>query len=121
MAALTDQDFTMFSGDDKELVVVIKDVAGDAVNIAGLLSAIWECSKLREDGTFSSTPVISKSIGAGIELTSAGAGELTVTLDQADTEDLYGDYYHELEIVDSNSNKQTVMVGTLTIRKDLVQ
>jgi len=121
MAAASNQNASMHSGDDKELVITINDSSGNAIDLSGLVSAKWSCSKKKSDGSFSSTPVVSKSLVSGISVTDAANGELTVTLAQADTKDLSGSFYQELELVDSANKKQTVMTGTLTILKDLIQ
>lgn len=54
--------------------------------------------------------------GGGVEITDATERTFSVSVNQADTEDLEpGRYYHEAEVTDVIGNKITVTTGILTI------
>jgi hypothetical protein len=112
--ALTNQNFKMVAGDTTALNVVLSDSSGDSMNLTGA-SARWQLAL-----TNRGPALISKSIGAGITVTSALGGALTIVLEPEDTVDLSGRYYHELEIVDSTGNVSTVTTGFVTIAAALI-
>lgn len=64
--------------------------------------------------------VITKTTSSGIVLTNPTAGELTITLAPADTEDLSpGTYYYDLELTSSTGSVGTYLWGKLTIEADI--
>ena len=112
------QNFEITAGDTVPVIVTISDDSGAAVNLTGA-SARWAAAP----GTprrFGS-PVITKDPGAGIAITNAAAGELTVTLEPADTEALSGDYFHELQVTDSSGSITTPLSGLMTVNRPLVR
>lgn len=115
MAELSPQNFTMHSGDDFTLEVTVRDGNGAVINVSALNSAIWKLSK-----KVTSPVILSKTLGAGITVIDGPNGRLNVTLLQADTASLSGDFYHEMQIVESSNKKTTVMIGTPTIVRDLI-
>ena len=115
----TNQDVAMFSGDTRVLAFTITQAGGSTpVDLTGA-TIKWRCAR-KLSGGFSSTVTLSKSLGAGITVTNADAGQLQVLLSPADTAALSGRFYHELEITDVAGNVSTVAIGTLTIAKDLI-
>ena len=109
---LIPQNFEMFSGDDKNIQFTITDEDNAASDITGA-SATWACSRRVKTST-----LISKTVGSGITIVSGVGGVLLVSLAQADTASLRGDYYHELEIVDAAGKKTTAAYGTMTVLTD---
>lgn len=112
---MTDQNFEMFQGDDKDLVITVTDSAGAAVDLTGAAIA-WQMARTAR----SATPNVSKSVGSGIVITDAPGGICTISLDPTDTEGLTGDFYHELEVTDAQANITTVLSGTVTIKPALI-
>lgn len=113
------QNFEITAGDTVPVIITIADDSGAAVNLTGA-SARWAAAP----GTprrFSPTPVIAKETGAGIEITNAALGELRIDLDPADTQDLAGDFYHELQVTDSSGGVTTPLSGLMTITRQLVR
>ncbi len=112
----TDQDLTIYSGDTAIITVTVtdsdndnaaKDLTGCSVTYAIYKKRVVYLKKTSADG-------------GGIEITDADAGELTITLDPADTANLPGgEYEHEVQITDAIGNVSTVAVGTLTIKEDI--
>lgn len=110
-------DFTMFAGDSKVLVVTIVDDDGAAVNITG--AAIkWQAARTVSD----SSALISKTTDSpgGVAITDGADGEFEVTLDEADTDDLDGLYYHEAEITMSGDTS-TVLTGYMVVEQTLIR
>jgi hypothetical protein len=114
---------TMWAGNKRVLAYTVEDSdAGDgsAKDLTGL-TVKWALSKMSSDGTYSTTAILEKATGGnGITVTDAAAGELEVDLDAADTSDLAGDYYFELEVYDATPEGVVVATGTLTINRNVV-
>jgi|10_taG_2_1085330.scaffolds.fasta_scaffold52496_2 hypothetical protein len=108
------QDFTLYSGDDKTIVVTITNSSGQIVNLTGLTAAQFVAKKYSK----SSSVDVTKTLGAGITNAAPTTGKLTITLDAADTSGLTpGEYYVEVRIKDSASRLGTVSVGTMTLKQ----
>lgn len=107
-------DFTMFAGDTKVIPVTVIDEDGMAVNITGA-TFTWEAAR-----TVDGTAAITKTVGAGIALTSPATGVFTITLDEADTDDLEGLYYHEAEMVLAGDTS-TVLTGNMIVEQTLIR
>ena len=102
-----DQDFEMVSGDNHDVKFDID------TNVTGF-SFKWRLAR-----TKGAADAITKSVAVTeIEITDAGNGLIEVHLVPADTDALAGNYYHELEGVDSGSKKVTLAFGTATIIRD---
>jgi hypothetical protein len=69
----------------------------------------------------STTATLAKAIGTGITVTDPGAGEFTVLLDSGDSLDLIGDFYHEVEIIDSGDRVSTPHTGILRFTSGLIR
>lgn len=102
--------FTMFAGDTKTVRIIVLDPDGNSVDITGA-SAKWRVKR-----SFSKAPDIEKTTSAGIVITNGAGGEMTVSLDPEDTEDLQGNFLHEAEVTFTDDTISTVIQGTLTIR-----
>lgn len=110
-------------GDDVDLVVAVKDKAGNGIDMSGATAITFQAKQ-----TITGDAYISKSLSDGIVLSSP-ATELTVTLTDVDTSDdnlPAGDYYFEIQITDSSGNISTVRdfndeLGELTVLADLDQ
>ncbi|MBW7475967.1 hypothetical protein K0T92_14570 [Paenibacillus oenotherae] len=98
------QNFTMYAGDTKEIVVTIPDV--------DLLGATIKWAMLK---TATGPTIIQRSTTVGI-IVDADAGTFTFKLESADTENLYGQYYHEAELTDVLGNVSTIMTGAVFIK-----
>jgi hypothetical protein len=106
-------------GDTARLVVTVTDDAGDAVNLTGATAAFALARTRGGD------PLVTKSTdGGGITLTDPANGELTITIDGADTADLGSPrgrrHYYEVTIRDGSGQTVTVTTGTWTIHEDTV-
>lgn len=115
-------DWEMHRNDHKNLIVTVKDSNDAVVDLTGATEITFAAAKLTTKGFSTSTAITKKlSIGASeVELTDAANGEFTVKLVPADTTSLSGEYYYECEVIDSGSEVGTVLIGKLTITKDLI-
>ena len=111
--ALPRTNLAIRAGDEKTWTVTIKDDAGSTVNIAGATLS-WKIAEGKD-----ATADITKTNGSGIAITDGPNGVLTLTLDEADTASLVGDYYHEIQAVDGSGVTQTMLRGTLRIERTL--
>ena len=104
--------FTMYSGDTKDVVVDMVDENGASVDVTGAMATYVIYS--------SKTPVVlvTKSVGDGIIVLGS---TITILLDPADTADLSGYYYHELEVTNYVGVVATVLQDSIKILKDMVQ
>lgn len=98
------QNFTMFQGDSKNIVV---DISSDeALDLTGA-TIKWALKKK----VYSTENELLKTI------TDATNGQVIIQLEPVDTANLTGLYYHELELTDGAGNVSTIMTGNVTINK----
>jgi hypothetical protein len=116
MSAAPELNFEMHQGDTKRLAVSVTDPDGTAVSLVSVQSVRWWVAKK----VTSTSRLIEKALASGITVTNAAEGKLVITLSPADTAQLAGDYYHELEVIDSAGDIGTVLRGTLTVVRALV-
>lgn len=111
------QNFRIVSGDTHTLLVRVKDANGDPVDIGGA-TIKWRCAR-----SFGRAAAISKQTGgSGITIIDGANAVFAVAIDPDDTEDLAGSFYHEAEIrFLPDSSVSTVVHGTLTIERDLIE
>jgi hypothetical protein len=106
----TAQDFTMYAGDSKALVVTVAD------KVLTGASVIFKMAPTRD-----STAVITKTTEDGsIVLTAPATGELTIALYPVDTLALSGKYYFEVQVTDSDGDIATVTTGKCKINQTLI-
>ena len=105
-------DFTMYSGDSKNLQFTITDNDDTPVDLTGATSS-WILAA-SADGS----ALVTKTSGAGEITYSGGSTNIaTVAVDPADTASLAGRYYHELQITDTGGDVST-NAGTAIILTD---
>lgn len=112
--------WTMKAGDSKFLHLTIVDKAGAAVDLTEATSIRFWASR-GDAAKFSRTPTFQKSMGSGIEEVALLDGLCLVRIDPADTRDLNGSYYCEVEVVDAFGNVATPISDTFTVKKDLIR
>lgn len=110
--AIVHQD-DIVQGDTCSFRVVLTDENDDPINLTGTI-ADMEIKRL--DGTL----VLALSIGDGIALTDPTAGEMTITIDAADTAALEPEYTYHYDVQWTNgANVRTVAAGHLKIMKQI--
>lgn len=108
----TAQDFTMWSGDHKNLTYTVTDSTGASVNLTGA-SVAWVLSPGPTSG---SLVRLTTDSGSGIAVSGC---TFTVSLSPAHTSSLAGQYYYEAQVRDTVANVSTVAVGTAMINFDV--
>ena len=111
---ITCQDYEMWAGDTKAIVVAVVDSNGDPIPEADLelYTIRWVLST-----AVGAAPVISKDNGMIGGITVTGDGEFTITLTPANTIALSGTYYHEASVEDVGGQVSTVLIGKCQINK----
>lgn len=103
-----------FSGDNLDILFTVSDGdnPGNPKDLTGA-SIDWVLAKQQ-----GKAPLITKSIGSGVTITDAANGKGTVSIQQADTENLKGDtYWHELQVT-VGGKRSTSMYGDFIIESD---
>ena len=109
------QNGTIFSGEHVTITVSLVD--GDSVALDGAaVDAIASYQYIIATSPYAATNLISKTIGAGVTLSNT-AFTATVVLDDTDTDDLDGIYYHEAKSTGDDGAEYTSMSGKLVAIK----
>lgn len=66
------------------------------------------------DSVTAPSNLVTKTLGNGIEIIDSPGGVIEITLEEIDTEELGGDYYHECEVT-INGGDTTIFEGTASI------
>ncbi len=103
--------FEMFSGNTRLLEVTVLDQDDAVVDLTGAQAVDYSLAKAAGKAA-----IFEKTLGTGVTITDAVNGVLQITLLPADTEDLRGTFYQELEVTDAAGRITTVLFGTVTIR-----
>lgn len=110
------QDFKMYKGETKRLVITVTDPDGSPVGLAGA-TVVWLMQRQLYNET---EPRVRKETGQGIDILPGGV--LHVNLNPADTEAIPKGYYiHETTVKDTNGNISVVTVGTVELAPSITQ
>jgi hypothetical protein len=112
--AVTNQDFTIYQGDEPVLQFTVQDSAGAALDITGATFK-WGLAR-----SLAKTSSVSKTSVSGITIIDGPTGRVDVTLLQADTVGLSGIFVHELSMT-LGAKENTVSTGTVTINDSTVK
>jgi hypothetical protein len=110
--ALVSQNFDIYAGDTKDIIITVKKKDGTPVNLSGA-TIKWVAVRGK-------TTIISKDNDNGIVITDAINGECTIRLDHLDTLSLLGSLYYECVVIDTFGNQTTVAVGTMKVLASFV-
>lgn len=113
MAAIYNQDFLTFAGDDVFPIFTVYDPNGNIVDISTVTDIQWYAKKTADDVV----PEASASkVGGTIAFVTNGIdGKFQVTLTKVVTAALSGNYQHIAKIIDGLGNVTTVTVGTMKV------
>lgn len=113
---MTDFALTVKRGDTIDLEVTVAR-GGSPVDLSG--ADLWFTAK-RKLKDLDIAAVAQKTLGDGIAVTDAPAGELLVTLAPDDTDDLTKEtvLYCDVQMVEASGRVTTVASGTLTVQLD---
>lgn len=101
--------FTMHSGDSNKIVLTCTDENGDAYDLTGV-TVSWV---LKSD-VFATSALVTKTTADPAQV-SILDNVITVWLSPSDTATLYGNYYHECEMVEDDSWETTLVTGVVTV------
>jgi len=101
-------------GDDQEIRFTVTDENDVVVDVSGATVAKFTVKRDPE-----SAEEFQKTIGSGIDMTSAGSGLIDVTIDAADTASLAGRYEYDLEILTAASKINTLTQGIFFVKRDI--
>jgi hypothetical protein len=113
-------DFSMFQGDTRRLNFSLKRQDSSPLDVTGA-TLRWQASRLKAPGVFSSTPLLTKTETDGVAILDPYNGLVTVTISPADTINLSGNFYMELETTDASGDVATVFTGEFQIKKALIK
>jgi hypothetical protein len=99
------QNFSVYSGNNKDITLTIKDEAGNTLPLNGA-TLRW----MMTNGTTTVTK----------QYPNLSGNSCTIKLVPADTEGLSGNFKHEAELTDSLGNVSTVVTGTVSVIKTLL-
>ena len=114
---MSDQNFSMVSGDSKAVAFTITESDGTTVvDVSAATAITYSLSESPSD-----TSEFTKTLAAAeIAVSGASSNIVTVTIDAADTASLADLYYHELQVTDAAGLVYTAAVGWVTITEDLI-
>jgi hypothetical protein len=105
------QDFTMSAGDTCQVKVTVTKSNGAAFNLTGY-SVTWVS---RPEWNSDAPNLVTKQTGAGVTITDAANGRLTIDLGPADTADLAAGRYFHGAVVSGSGNVYSLLVGDLRL------
>lgn len=100
------------SGDDLRMKVTAENQNGEIVDVTGA-TVRWVVSEKPGGET-----IISKEVGAGIEIIDGPNGRFDILVDGADTDPLSGVKYHECRMTDTDGNTSVLFSGRFVINED---
>lgn len=102
------QDFSMYQGDTKNLVVSVTKDDGSELDLTGCTVkwAILKSTTNSEKLVLIETPRIRTDNNT-----------ITIPISSTDTLNLLGKYYHECKLIDTQGNASTIFVGYITLNK----
>lgn len=105
---MTNQNFSMYSGNTKNILVSVTSDGGASVTLDGS-SVKWTLKEHDVSEAF----LLQKTNGSGVSFV---GGQIKIALSPADTSALEGTYYHECELTDAIGNVSTIFEGYITIK-----
>lgn len=109
--AKTGQNILMYQGDEKVLVVTVRDEKTNAILDINGVDLTWVVYRK----TYPYNVILTKTIGNGITLTDPDNGQFEIEILPANTSGIYGDFNHECELVDVNGYPSTIFTGYFKI------
>lgn len=107
------QNFKLSAGSGLILKITVFDDAGVPVPLAGTQSVTWKLGR-----TANSSPVLTKTLGAGATIITndaglggANCGRLDVRIDAGDSAVLNGEYFHDCRLLDAAGDTSRIFYG----------
>jgi hypothetical protein len=112
---LASQDFYIYVGDTRSLVITVQDNSGSPVNLTGA-TIKWVLVKDDQAVLFKDN-----QSNGGVSITNAANGQCTLSIQAKDTISLTpGAYIHEARMIDSSGNSSIIFTGNVTVQKSFV-
>lgn len=108
--AITKQNVKTYAGDDVIINVSITDETAAPLDITGATFAYVIA------GDEGGTAIVTKTVGAGIVVTSALTGLVSIHVSHTDTSGLLGAYWHQIVMTDTGGNLSTITTGEIVFR-----
>lgn len=106
---MTNQDFQIWAGETKQLIVTVTDGNGIIVDISGS-QITW---RLLDKNNYT---IMTKTLGNGVTLTDPTHGIFMIQLNPTDTANLgISRYSHTAKITDLFGNVSVLLVGSITL------
>jgi len=106
--------FTIYSGDSRDLIVYVTDSNNNFINITGF---IIEFALVNNDN---SQIILTKDNDLGIIITDAVNGKFIVNLLSTDTVNLSGEYKYSTRLTDTSGNTSIILTGIMKVEKSLI-
>jgi len=106
--------FTIYSGDSRDLIVYVTDKNNNFINITGF---IIEFALVNNDN---SQIILTKDNDLGIIITDAVNGKFIVNLLSTDTVNLSGNYLYSVRLTDTSANTSIILAGIMKVEKSLI-
>ena len=105
----TDQNFTMWAGEDKDITVNLVDADGDAYGDLTGLTFAWKMATSEN----ASAALVSKT-------PTGTTDSIAFSLADTDTQSLApGVYYHECRVTDAGGDEDVVFTGGITLKASI--
>jgi len=111
-ASSPQQGFILTSGDDDTFTITYQDADGNVQDITGW--TFWLTIKENKSDT-DAEAVVQKTVTSHTDPTN---GKTEIDVDAADTEDLAGNYWYDMQREDENGDIKTFAHGVMSIRED---
>ena len=112
----------MFAGNTKRIIVLVKDDAGENVDISDALACTFKAveapmGRAKYNSVVKITKVLDDSNG-GVNINPTDS-IITITLEPSDTAALKGQYFFELKLTEANGDVSTIVNGLLTVKESI--
>ena len=106
-------ELSAYRGDDKTWNLNFTDANGDPIDITG--STVFFTVKVNKTDK-DSDAIISKDQSSHVD---AVNGQTTISLTNSDTDIKVGNYYYDIQLVDSLGIVTTIVVGAFKVKQDV--
>jgi hypothetical protein len=108
------QNLSVYVQNDTDILYDLSPDA-DAINLEFVESLTWTAYPQKMGVPDMTMPLITKTVGTGIEITDPLLMQFTVTLAGGDTDGLAGNYYYDIRLVANHGQLTTTTVGLMTV------
>jgi hypothetical protein len=112
---LINQNFSLYADNDTDVLFDLGPDDADAINLEFVQDLTWAAYAQTLGVPDMTAPLITKSIGTGVEITDPLLMQFTVSLAGEDVDGLSGNYYHEVRIIADHGELITTTIGLMTI------